>query len=92
MDWEMITVFLIMSIVFGGLMGLISKSLIHGLFFLLLALGLVLTAALILITGYDGIFVWIVGPLITTGPFYIIIKFKYPDKLSKLNKELRLRK
>lgn len=89
MDWEMITVFTIMSIVFGGLMGLMSKSLIQGLFFILLFMGLVLTAALILITGYDGIFMWIAGPLTTLVPFYIIIKFKYPDKLSELNKKLK---
>jgi len=89
MDWEMITVFSIMSIVFGGLMGLMSKSLIEGLFFILLFMGLVVTAALVLITGYDGIFVWIAGPLLTLSPFYIIIKFKYPEKLSELNKKLK---
>jgi len=89
MDWEMITVFSIMSILFGGLMGLMSKSIIHGLFFILLFSGFVVTVVLVLITGYDGIFVWIAGPLITLVPFYFIIKLKHPEKLIKLNNKLK---
>jgi hypothetical protein len=89
MDWEMITIFTILAIVVGGLMGLIYKSLFQALFFILSFMGLVVTAALILITGYDGIFVWIAGPLITIAPFYVIIKFKYPETLLKLNNELK---
>lgn len=69
-------------------MGLFYKSLIVGLFFTILSMGLVLTTALILVTKYDGVFVWIAGPLITVGPFYIILKTKYPDKLKQLNQEL----
>jgi len=48
-------------------------------------MGLTLTAAISLATGYDGIFVWIAGPLITVGPFYIILLIKYPDKLKELD-------
>ena len=81
MDWVMIIVFTVMSVILGVFIGHLYKSLICGLFFTLLGMGLTLTAALILVTGYDGVFVWIAGPLITVGPFYIILKTKYPNKL-----------
>ena len=67
-------------------------QLILGLFFALIGMGLTLTAALILITGYDGIFVWIAGPLIMVGPFYIFLLIKYPDKLKELDDKLGFKK
>jgi len=85
MDWKMIIVFTALSIVLGIMNGLIRKSFFYGLFFTLIGLGLTLTAFLILVTGYDGILVWIAGPLIIVGPFYIILLIKYPNKLKELD-------
>jgi len=59
MDWTMIIVFTVMSIVFGVFFWFFDKSFICGLFFTLIGMGLTLTAAISLTTGYDGIFVWI---------------------------------
>lgn len=92
MDWTMIIVFTVMSVILGVLIGYLDKSLICGLFFALIGLGLTLTAAISLATGYDGIFVWIAGPLITVGPFYIILLIKYPNKLKDLDDRLGFKK
>ena len=92
MDWTMIIVFTVMSVILGVLLGSLHKSLICGLFFTLIGMGLTLTAALILFTGYDGVFVWIAGPLITVGPFYIILLIKYPDKLKEMDDILGFKK
>lgn len=92
MDWEMIIVFSIMSLVCGGFMGLIYRSILGGVFFILFFLGLVVTAAIILATQYDGIPVWIVGPLTTLVPFWAVMKFKYPDRWRQLNEELKFKK
>ncbi len=92
MDWTMITVFTVLSVILGVSLGFFHKSIILGLFFALIGMGLTLIAALILITGYDGIFVWIAGPLIMVGPFYIFLLIKYPDKLKELDDKLGFKK
>jgi len=91
-DYEMIIIFSVMSIVFGGIFGLLYRSLLLGLFFVLLFLGLVVTTALSLVTKYDGVLVWIAGPLTTLVPFWAVLKFKYPDKWKQLNEVLKFRK
>jgi hypothetical protein len=92
MDWEMIIVFSVMSLVLGILVGLIRGSFIEGSFFVLVGIGLTVTAVIILITGYDGIIVWVAGPLVTIAPFIIILKIKYPHKLKELDERLKNRK
>ena len=89
MDWQMLTVFPVLSLGAGMYMGLLSRSLLQAAFYTLFGFGLVLTTALMGITKYDGILVWLAGPVITLGPFLLVLKLKYPKQLQKLNDSLK---
>lgn len=89
MDWEMIIVFFVMMIFFGAVMGWQKNSVLAGFAFFLMGLGLISTAAIIMLTGYDGIWVWVVGIFITYAPFLLLLKFKYPEKYVQLQKDMK---
>ena len=86
MDWEWIMLFAIGSVVAGVMIGCFEKKLLLGVFITLFFLGFIITAVIIMTTGYDGIFVWLAGPAITTGPFLLVLKFRYPEKWFQLYK------
>ena len=64
-----------------------KKSVLVGISVFVMGMGLIVTAIIIMLTDYDGIWVWFIGIIITYTPFILTLKYKYPEKYVQLNKD-----
>ena len=86
MDWNMILVFLGLSVITGIIVGFGTLSIIRGLFTFLLFIGLAITALLAEL-GVNEILSFFLGQAIIMGSTYIYLRILHPEILTRVKKE-----